>query len=59
MRAWCSSFGKSLLCLIDSPAERRGYCFAEGGGYRELALVEVFPRGVVVGVETDDEQVPP
>jgi proteasome lid subunit RPN8/RPN11 len=58
MRAWCSSFGKPLLCLIDSPTELRGYRFAEDGSYRELGIVEVFPRGVVIGVEVDGEQVP-
>jgi proteasome lid subunit RPN8/RPN11 len=58
MRAWCSSFGKPLLCLIASPAGVRGYCFAADGSYRELAAVEVFPRGVVIGVEGDGGQVP-
>jgi proteasome lid subunit RPN8/RPN11 len=58
MRAWCSSFGKSLLCVIDSPTELRGYRFDEDGSYHELALVEVFPRSVVIGVEFDGEQVP-
>jgi hypothetical protein len=57
MRAWCSSFGKPLLCLIDSPAGVRGYRFAGPGPYRELALVEVFPRGVVIGVEDDGEPI--
>jgi hypothetical protein len=58
MRAWCSSFGKPLLCLIDSPAGVRGYCFDGEGACRELALVGLFPRGVVIGVEADGEQVP-
>ena len=58
MRAWCSAFGKPLLCLIDAPAAVRGYRFAADGSCRELALVEVFARGVVVGVEDDGEQVP-
>ena len=58
MRAWCSAFGKPLLCLIASPEGLRGYCFAddESPGV-ELALVEAFPRGVVIGVETDGRQV--
>jgi proteasome lid subunit RPN8/RPN11 len=53
MRAWCSAFGKPLLCLIASPAGVRGYRFAARGGYSELADVAVFPRGVVIGVEND------
>ena len=27
MRAWCSAFGKPLLCLIASPKSVRGYRF--------------------------------
>jgi proteasome lid subunit RPN8/RPN11 len=57
MRAWCSSFGKSLLCVIGSPGGVRGYRFARDDSYTELAVVEVFPRGVVIGVEVDGEQV--
>jgi proteasome lid subunit RPN8/RPN11 len=59
MRAWCSSFGKPLLCLIQSPQGLRGYRFEDGAAHAvELELVEVFPRGVVIGVEADGEQVP-
>jgi proteasome lid subunit RPN8/RPN11 len=54
MRAWCSSFGKPLLCIIASPEGLAGFRFdgdsAEGD---PLALVEVFPRGVVIGVDDD------
>jgi proteasome lid subunit RPN8/RPN11 len=54
MRAWCSAFGKPLLCLIASPNGVRGYRFdddeSEGVG---LALVETFPRGVLIGVDAD------
>jgi proteasome lid subunit RPN8/RPN11 len=57
MRAWCSAFGKPLLCLIHSPAGVRAYRFAQNGSHRELALVEVFGRGVVIGVEADGRQV--
>ncbi len=52
-RAWCSAFGKPLLCLIESPGGLRGYRFARSGRSRELALVEVFAGGVVMGVEAD------
>jgi proteasome lid subunit RPN8/RPN11 len=59
MRAWCSSFGKPLLCLIQSPEGLKGYRFkdSESEGM-ELELVELFPRGIVIGVEADGEQVP-
>lgn len=52
MRAWCSAFGKPLLCVIAHPAGTHGYCFEddESAGV-PLALVELFPRGVVIGVE--------
>jgi hypothetical protein len=52
MRAWCSAFGKPLLCVIDSPGEVRAYRFAdaEPDGVA-LAVVEVFPRGVLIAVE--------
>jgi proteasome lid subunit RPN8/RPN11 len=52
MRAWCGAFGKPLLCLIHSPAGVRGFSFASGDAdAKELSLVELFPRGVVIGVE--------
>ncbi len=58
MRAWCSAFGKSLLCLIASPGSLKGYRFDddESEGV-ELAVVEMFPRGVVIGVEANGGQV--
>lgn len=54
MRAWCASFGKPLLCLIASPSGVRGYRFDddESAGHK-LRLVELFPRGVVIGVDAD------
>jgi proteasome lid subunit RPN8/RPN11 len=58
MRAWCSAFGKPLLCLIAAPHQVRGYRFEDGKpACVELAVVELFPRGVVIGVEADVEQV--
>jgi proteasome lid subunit RPN8/RPN11 len=58
MRAWCTAFGKPLLCVIASPEGWRGYRFDddESRGV-ELLLVEAFPRGVVIGVEVNGEQV--
>jgi hypothetical protein len=54
MRAWCSSFGKSLLCIIASPEGIAGYRFDDDTSSGvALGLVEVFPRGVVIGVEHD------
>jgi proteasome lid subunit RPN8/RPN11 len=59
MRAWCSSFGKPLLCLIRSPQGLKGYRFDDDESVGlELEVVEVFPRGIVIGVEADGEQVP-
>jgi proteasome lid subunit RPN8/RPN11 len=56
MRAWCSSFGKPLLCVIHSPQGVRGYRF-EDDQSQGMELVELFSRGVVIGVEADGEQV--
>jgi proteasome lid subunit RPN8/RPN11 len=54
IRAWCSSFGKPLLCLIAGPEEMRGYRFDDDESVgTELSMVEVFPRGVVIGVDAD------
>jgi len=49
MRAWCSSFKKHLLCIIESPGSIVAYRFDddESAGLR-LAACELFPRGVVV-----------
>ena len=54
MRAWCSAFGKSLLCLIESPLGLAGYRFDNDESIGEaIAMVEKFPRGVVIGVDGD------
>jgi proteasome lid subunit RPN8/RPN11 len=56
MRAWCGCFSKPLLCLIDSPDGVCGYRFdGDQLNGRKLGLVELFPRGVVIGVECDGE----
>ena len=59
MRAWCSAFGKPLLCVIACPSDRlAAYRFdnnhPEGV---ELAIVQAFPRGILIGVEADGRQV--
>ena len=60
MRAWCSAFGKPLLCVIAGAEGVRGYRFEdEASPGVELAVVELFPRGVVIGVEADGRQIPP
>jgi proteasome lid subunit RPN8/RPN11 len=51
MRAWCAAFGKPLLCLIASPDGVRGYRFDDESVGEELEVVEMFPRGVVIGVD--------
>ena len=52
MRAWSSAFGKPLICLIASPDGTAGFRFDhdESNGV-PLKIVEVFPRGVVIGVD--------
>ena len=56
MRAWCGAFGKSLLCVIACPEGLRGYRFDgdESVGV-QLELVQLFPRGVMIGVDSDGE----
>jgi proteasome lid subunit RPN8/RPN11 len=52
MRAWTSSFGKPLLCVIQSPAGLAAYRFDHDDAHGEpVLLVESFPRGVLVAVE--------
>jgi proteasome lid subunit RPN8/RPN11 len=52
MRAWCSAFGKPLLCLILGPDGLRGFVFPDDESEgREMSQVEIFPRGTVVAVE--------
>jgi proteasome lid subunit RPN8/RPN11 len=53
MRAWCGAFGKPLLCLIASLEGVRGYRFDDESSGEVLELVEMFPRGVVIGVDAD------
>jgi proteasome lid subunit RPN8/RPN11 len=49
MRAWAGSFGKSLLCLIQSGGALAAYRFDsdESEGV-ELAACELLPRGIVI-----------
>lgn len=54
MRAWAGAFGKPLLCVIESPEGLAAYRFDDDrcDGVA-LAQIEPFPRGIVIGVETD------
>jgi proteasome lid subunit RPN8/RPN11 len=54
MRAWTDAFGKPLMCVIASPRCVRGFRFDgfESTG-EPLQLVEMFPRGVIIGVDCD------
>jgi hypothetical protein len=56
MRAWCSAFGKPLLCVIAGADGVRGFLFAEESATCvEMKMVANFPRGILVGVEADGE----
>ncbi len=55
MRAWASSFGKPLLCLIEADGVPHAFCYEddESNGER-LNICELFPRGIVIvcGIES-------
>jgi hypothetical protein len=55
MRAWATAFGKPLLCLIEGVDGLAGYRFDDdtSDGDR-LPLVETFPRGVIIAVESTE-----
>jgi proteasome lid subunit RPN8/RPN11 len=59
MRAWCSAFGKPLVCVIAAPLGLAAFQFIDDSsdGIPMLAI-ESFPRGALIGVERDGEQVP-
>jgi hypothetical protein len=60
MRAWCSAFGKPLWCVIASPGGLAGFRFDDDSSPGvPFALVDVFHRGVVIGVEHDGRQISP
>jgi proteasome lid subunit RPN8/RPN11 len=52
MRAWVSSLGKPLLCLIESEGKLAAYCYEDdnSSGTR-LKNCQLFPRGMVVALE--------
>jgi proteasome lid subunit RPN8/RPN11 len=49
MRAWCSAFGKPLLCVIAGKDGVRGYLFEDESDGEEIT-VEAFRGGVIVAV---------
>lgn len=52
MRAWRCAFGKPLLCVIAAPDGLRAFRFDDDESTgAALAAVEMFPRGVVIGVD--------
>jgi hypothetical protein len=54
MHAWVSCFGKPLLCIIAGIDGMRGYRFDDDRAVGvELAIVQVFPRGLIVGVDLE------
>jgi proteasome lid subunit RPN8/RPN11 len=58
MRAWCSCFGKALLCVIAGRDGVRAYRFDDDTSDGvELHTVELFPGGVIVGAESDGRPV--
>jgi proteasome lid subunit RPN8/RPN11 len=58
MRAWCSAFGKSLLCVIASPKGLAGFRFDDDSSDGvPLELVELLPHDLVIGVEADARHV--
>jgi proteasome lid subunit RPN8/RPN11 len=54
MRAWVGALGKPLLCVIEGVDGLAGWRFDddESDGERLLA-VELFPRGVLIGVDAE------
>ena len=55
MRAWCGSFGKPLLCLIESEGEVAAYRFDDDESDGEsIRACELLPRGVVIAFDEGD-----
>ena len=55
MQAWCSAFGKPLLCVIECYGDSRSTLFRdENDTGQPLALTEFFLRGIVVVTAAPD-----
>lgn len=56
MRAWSSSFGKPLLCLIASDGELAAYRFDDDQSSGDHVIAcEMLPRGIVLAFDRDEE----
>jgi proteasome lid subunit RPN8/RPN11 len=52
MRAWAGSFGKPLLCLIESAGKLAAYRFDhDNSAAVVITACELFPRGVVIAFD--------
>jgi proteasome lid subunit RPN8/RPN11 len=54
MRAWTASFGKPLLCLIESDGIMTAYRFDNDESDGVLIASELLPRGVVIASDDGD-----
>jgi len=56
MRAWAGSFGKPLLCLIESQRALAAWRFdGDQSPGRRLAACERLPRGVIVAFDAEED----
>jgi hypothetical protein len=54
MRAWASSFGKPLLCLIEADRQVTAYLYInDEAKAAKLAACELLPRGIVIAYDGD------
>ena len=53
MRAWSGSFGKPLLCLIESDGAVAAYRFDDDESDPVVVACELLPRGIVVAFDRD------
>ncbi|HEX2474627.1 MAG TPA: Mov34/MPN/PAD-1 family protein [Lacipirellulaceae bacterium] len=52
MRAWVSSFGKPLLCLIESDHTLRAYLYKDDeADAKAVTACELLPRGIVIAYD--------
>lgn len=57
MRAWVSSLGKPLLCLIESDGKLAAYRFdSDDSRGARLAACELFPGGKVLAFDNGNER---
>jgi proteasome lid subunit RPN8/RPN11 len=57
MRAWVSSFGKPLLCLIESDHTLQAFLYADDESpATEVTACELLPRGIVIAYNEGDRE---